>query len=153
MYIYIFIWVHTNIYKVNAKKSTKIKNKKSPQIGNKQSNTNTYGPWILAFSMGKLNDKFLKLAYLYSREIIILQNLLNKDKRLMVNKAFLDLQEIPHESISHSKKKEKQIVFLDMDSNGQLLKGPDQWLMVGLGKSSARPRMTLNSSILYSIQF
>ena len=38
--------------------------------------------------MGKLNDKFLKLAYLYSREIIILQNLLNKDKGLMVNKDF-----------------------------------------------------------------
>ena len=56
--------------------------------------------------MGKLNDKFLKLAYLYSREIIILQNLLNKDKGLMVNKDFWICKK-PHTKASVIKKKKK----------------------------------------------
>ena len=103
--------------------------------------------------MGKLNDKFLKLAYLYSREIIILQNLLNKDKGLMVNKDFWICKKSHMKASVIKKKKRKQISLPDMDSNGAIAR---RVLISGswwLGKSSARTKNTLNSSIsiFYSV--
>ena len=102
--------------------------------------------------MGKLNDKFLKLAYLYSN--LILQSLLNKDKGLiMVNKDFWICNK-PHPKASViKKKKRKQISLPDMDSNGatarRILISGSWWR----GKRSARTKSTLNSSIsiFYSV--
>ena len=69
--------------------------------------------------MGELNDKFLKLAYLYSN--LILQNLLNKDKGLiMVNKDFWICKK-PHMRASVIKKKGNRSVCLTWTVTGQLL--------------------------------